>query len=114
MKDIIIAVLLVAVVFTFLLAWGYVKQQRRNQELLAELMKKSQEKVMKEIREKGPQSKKDIEGIIAGTKASVFWSRKKLQITDPKILSVNLITDMVYNNVIREVNIKGIKKYEIY
>lgn len=114
MWDKVIAVLLVAAVFLFVLAWGYVKQQRRSQELISELKRKSQEKVLKEMKEKGPLTKKEIEAIITGTKASLFWSRKKVQVTDAKILSTNLIQEMVYSSLIRETMEKGTRRYEIY
>lgn len=114
MWDNIIAVLLVAGVFLFVLAWGYVKQQRRSQELITLLKSKAQEKVLKEMREKGPLSKKEIEAILTGTKASLFWSRKKVQVTDARILSSSLIQEMVYSSQIRENMEKGIRRYEIY
>lgn len=114
MWDNIIAVLLVAVVFLFVLAWGYVKQQRRSQELISELKRKVQEKVLKEMKVKGSLSKKEIEDIITGTKASLFWSRKKVQVTDAKILSATLIQEMVFNSLVRETMEKGTRRYEIY
>ncbi len=113
MASIILKILLFAVSVTFLLAWGYVKQQRKNQELLEGLMKKSEEKVLRAMKKDETVSKKDIEEIITGTKASLFWSKNKVQITDPKIVSKNLISDMLSKDLIVEISDKKSKKYKI-
>lgn len=113
MLDKIIMVLVIAMGFTFIYAWGYVKQQRKGQELLNELMRKSEDKILKELKKSERLTNKDIEGLIVGLKASLFWSKDKIKITDPKIVSTNLIYNMISKGLIIEVTSNGLKQYKI-
>ncbi|MFZ5966144.1 MAG: hypothetical protein ACOYVK_03085 [Bacillota bacterium] len=113
MTSFILKVLLFAITITFLLAWGYVKQQRKNEELLNELYRKCENKIVKELQAQGTLTGKEIEEIIYGTKASLFWSKNRLQVTDAKIVMKNLMADMIRKGtLIEEVN-KGSKKYKL-
>ncbi|WFD10974.1 hypothetical protein [Tepidibacter hydrothermalis] len=103
MINIVFKILLVAVTFAFLLSWGYIKQQRKNEELLNNLYKKIENKVMNEFKKKEKLTIKDIENLIKGTKASLFWSKNKITVTDPRIFIKNLIKDMLSKGLIIEV-----------
>lgn len=94
MMNFVFKILLVAVTFAFLLSWGYIKQQRKNEELLNNLYKKIQSKIMNEFEKKEKLSITDIENLIKGTKASLFWSKNKITVTDPRIFIKNIIKDM--------------------
>lgn len=113
MGGFVLKVVLFAITITFLLAWGYIKQQRKNEELLNELYKKCEEKIIKVLNNKELLTKKEIEEIIHGTKASLFWSKNKLQVTDPKIVMNYLITNMLNKGLIVEVLKSSPKKYKL-
>ncbi len=111
MLKIIIAILLFAVAFAFVYAWGYIKEQRKSQELFKQLIEKSQEKILKEMRKGKFLTKKDIEKIIEGTKSSLFWSKNKMQVTNSKVFADTLIQTMLSKGLIREIKEKKAKKY---
>lgn len=106
-------ILLLAFSLTFLYAWGYIKQQRKHQELINILIKKTEGKVLKEMENGGILTKKDIEKIIMGTKASLFWSKNKVQVNEPGIMADNVISHMLSKNIIMNVSEKGLAKYKI-
>ncbi|MEJ8554710.1 hypothetical protein [Tepidibacter sp. Z1-5] len=103
MMNFVFKILLVAVTFAFLLSWGYIKQQRKNEELLNNLYKKIENKVMNEFKKKEKLTIADIENLIKGTKASLFWSKNKITVTDPRVFIKNMIKDMMNKGLIVEV-----------
>lgn len=113
MFDFIIKVLLVGVSFAFLLAWGYIKQQRKNEELVQNLCNKIEKQILKELKNKPDLSIKEIEEIIKNTKASLFWSRKKVQITDSKKFIKTYLDHMLKKGVIKEIIVNNCKKYTL-
>lgn len=113
MVKFIIGVFLFALAFALVYSWGYVKQQKKNQELFDQLIRKSQERVLREMKKGKALSKKDIGKIIEGTKSSLFWSKNKMQVTNSKVFTDPLIKSMLSQGLITEVLEKGIKKYKI-
>lgn len=111
MLRIIIGVLLFAIASAFVYAWGYVKEQRKTQELFNQLIAKSQEKILKEMKKEKFLTKKDIEKIIEGTKSSLFWSKNKMQVTDSKVFADTLIQTMLSKGLMKEIREKKVKKY---
>lgn len=111
MVGFILKVLFLAVVLAFLYAWGIIKQQRRDQELLNELQKKAEEKIIKAFGTNDKLSIVQIEKIIADTKASLFWSKHKLKITEPKLFSKHIMTKMENRGLIEVLTQNGPKKY---
>ncbi|MCT4621814.1 MAG: hypothetical protein N4A62_20800 [Marinisporobacter sp.] len=106
-------VVLFGVTIAFLLAWGYVKQQRKTEELLKLLYKKCEDQIVKELKKTETLTSKEIEKIIRGTKASLFWSKNKLQVTNPKIVMKHLILNLLNKGVIEEVFGAKPKKYKL-
>ncbi|WP_156099354.1 hypothetical protein [Caloranaerobacter azorensis] len=113
MISFILKVLLLAIAFTFIYAWGYVKQQKKNEELLNALYKKAEAKILKELRKRKFLTKKDIENLIKGTKASLFWSRSKVQVVDAKLVAKDLIMKMTNEGLIVEMSNSKPKKYKL-
>lgn len=113
MAKFIFSVLLFAIAFTLLLAWGYIKQQRKAQELLNNLYKKVEAKIIKELKKNEYLTKKEIMEIIKDTKASLFWSKNKIQVTDPKLVTNDILNKMLDKEIIEEVLNKGPKKYKL-
>lgn len=111
MWDYIIRILLVSLAVAFIYAWGIIKQQRKNMELLNELIRKSEDKIINGFKNKERLTNKNIEEIIVGTKASLFWTKDKIQINDPKMISKNIITNMLSKGLIVETIANGQKFY---
>ncbi|MEA3423554.1 MAG: hypothetical protein U9Q80_07170, partial [Bacillota bacterium] len=67
-------------------------------------------KVVKSFNNKSCLSKREIGEIISGTTASLFWSRKKIQVNDPKLISDSVILNLINKNIIKKLNTN---KYEL-
>jgi predicted nucleic acid-binding OB-fold protein len=113
MPQIIIAIILFAIVSAFLYALGYVKEQRKNQELMNNLIKKCQEKILREIKSGKMLTIDDIVKMIEGTTSSLFWSKSKLSITDSNVFADNLVANMISEGMIEEIRNDNMKKYII-
>jgi len=109
----ILEAVLLAITITFLLAWGYVKQQRKSEELYRKLFINCEDKIIKKIKNQGTITVKEIEEIIRGTKGTLVWSKNKLQVTDSKIVTKTILTDMINKGLINESVDKGSKKYNL-
>jgi len=104
-------VLFLAVTIAFLGAWGMIKQQRKTQELLDKLYKNAESKVINELKNTGELSMIQIQDIIKGTKASLFWSKNKVKITDSKLVAKDLMKKLIEKGKVREEIKKGRKIY---
>lgn len=113
MGKFIFEVLLVAVSFTFLLSWGYVKQQRKAETLLDNLYRKCESKIVKALKTEDALTRREIEEVITGTTGKLYWSRNQVKVTDPKLVSERILQSMVDKKIIVEVLGKGPKKYEL-
>lgn len=98
----IFEVFIFAITITFLLAWGYVKKQRKTEELLNKLFEKCESKILKGFEYKDLLSKKEIEAIIEGTKASLFWSKNKVNVQNANLVIDRIIENMTEKGLIVE------------
>jgi len=108
--QIIVEILFMALVVAFLLGLGIIKKQRQDEELLRNLINKSENKVIKSFNNKSCLSKREIGEIISGTTASLFWSRKKIQINDSKMISDSVILNLINKDIIKKFSSN---KYEL-
>lgn len=106
-------IIIVAISFTFLLAWGYVKQQRQTQELLEQLYKKSEKKIIQQFTKEEILTVNEIELLIQDIKASLFWSKKKVQIQETKYIVKDIIKRLENNGSIIQLDEKGPKRYRL-
>nr|WP_312579804.1 hypothetical protein [Sedimentibacter sp.] len=113
MLKIIISILLFAIAFVFVCSWGYVKEQRKSKELFDQLMKKAQEKVLKEMKERKILTKEDIEKVVDGTKSSLFWSKSKMTVVNSKDFAYKLIKNMQSDGLLEQIFDKNVSKYKI-
>ncbi|MDK2919060.1 MAG: hypothetical protein PWQ37_1793 [Candidatus Petromonas sp.] len=113
MFDFILKVLLVAITVAFLGAWGIRKQQGKTKELIDKLYQKAEKRVLTELQKHNELSKQQIEDVIRGTKASLFWSKQQVQVIDPKVMSKDLIKKMIEKDKITEKFNKGKKVYTL-
>lgn len=109
MLGFISKILLLAITIAFIGSWGIVKQQRKTQELLDKLYKNAESKIIKAFRNQEVLSIKQIEDIVKGTKASLFWSKNKIQVTDPKLVAKDVVKKMIQKGIVRE-EVKKSKK----
>jgi len=94
---IIMYILLFAIATVIIYTWGLLKEQRKSKDLFEILYKKGEKAVIKSFKIKRCLSKKDIENELVNIKASLFYTKDKLVITDPshfaKILIGNMLSD---------------------
>jgi len=95
--DVIVYILLFAFTTIIVYTWGLLKEQRKSKDLFEILYKKGEKSVIKSFRIKGTLSKGDIENELVNIKASLFYTKDKLVITDPshfaKIIIGNMLSD---------------------
>ncbi|KYH34585.1 hypothetical protein CLTEP_15130 [Clostridium tepidiprofundi DSM 19306] len=107
----IIEILCFALVIMFLYAWGYVKEQRKSQELLREINKKAEKKIMKALKKNGGMTRKEIEGELMNIKVSLFLSKNKAVIKEPKMISKQILDKMLKEGKINIDSSKMPKRY---
>jgi uncharacterized membrane protein YbaN (DUF454 family) len=109
--KIIIEILCVALVTMLLYAWGYVKQQRQSNDLLGQLNRKAQKKIIKGLKKNGSMTRKEMESQILNLKASLFYSKNKVEIKQPKMMTKSIIENLMNKGIIEIDNSEAPKKY---
>ena len=66
------------------------------------LYKKAENNVVKAFKRKDVLSRKDIENEVKNVKASLFYSRDKMVVQNPRSFTKSLINTMINNNVIEK------------
>ncbi|MGB5822497.1 MAG: hypothetical protein WBH44_00340 [Proteocatella sp.] len=102
----LLEILLFAITFTFLMAWGTIKKQRQSEELIAQLMHKSEKKIVTAFKKKHVLNQAELSQIITGTKGSLFWSKHKAVINDSKQFLEPILKKMIENGKIIEIRKK--------
>ncbi len=100
MIKLISEILFFAIAMTILLAWGYIKQQKKNNLLFKKLINNAEIRIIDYLKENETITKHKIEEMIKDTKASLYWSKSKLKIVEPKSISISLINDLVEKKLI--------------
>ncbi len=95
-------IILFAVAFTLLMAWGYVKKQRQSEELVTRLMYSCEKKVLKAFKKNNLLSYVELAEVVKGTKASLFWSKNKAIVNDPSEILDKILADMMRKGLITE------------
>jgi|GEM_PF-3115274 len=109
----IVEVLLFAFSITFIMAWGTIKKQRQSEELGLKLVKRCEQKVLKAFKASSLMHHAELLDEILGTKTSLFWSRKKAIVEDPKIVLDAILNDLIEKGWIvegRQKTFKWVKK----
>ncbi len=102
MLTILFEIILFAISVTFLMAWGYIKKQRQSEELVGELMQNCEKKVRKAFKKNALLSYVELSEMIKGTKASLFWSKKKAVVNDPTEILDKILKEMIGNGLVIE------------
>lgn len=95
--KVVLYVFLFAAATMIIYSWGLIKQRNLNNNLINLLYAKGRKKILGALKKKGSMSRKELEKEIVGIKAASFFSRKRLVVTDPKLLTKNLLDNMVKN-----------------
>ena len=98
----IIYILMFAAATVIVFSWGIIKEQNKSRDLMNQLYKKSENNVVKAFKRKDVLSRKDIENEVKNVKASLFYSRDKMVVQNPRSFTKSLINTMINNNVIEK------------
>ncbi|GAB6106522.1 hypothetical protein [Fusibacter bizertensis] len=91
----IFEILFLAIALTIIMAWGNIKKQRQSEELGLKLVKSCEQKVLKSFRRNKLMNQAELLDEISSSSASLFWSRKKAIIEDPKIVLDAILNDLI-------------------
>ena len=83
-------------------SWGIIKEQNKSRDLMNQLYKKAENNVVKAFKRKDVLSRKDIENEVKNVRASLFYSRDKMVVQNPRSFTKSLINTMINNNVIEK------------
>ena len=98
----IVYILMFAVATVIVFSWGIIKEQNKSRDLMNQLYKKAENNVVKAFKRKDVLSRKDIENEVKNVKASLFYSRDKMVVQNPRSFTKSLINTMINNNVIEK------------
>ena len=98
----IIYILMFAAATVIVFSWGIIKEQNKSRDLMNQLYKKAEHNVVKAFKRKDVLSRKDIENEVKNVKASLFYSRDKMVVQNPRSFTKSLINTMINNNVIEK------------
>lgn len=103
------AVLFFALSIVFLMSWGLIKEQRKRSELYQKLLIKVENEIKKSLKKNKCLSKKEMIDRIENTKTKLFWSKSKIEVTDPDRIIDQILEKMIDDGVIKKEN----KKYKL-
>ena len=98
----IIYILMFAAATVIVFSWGIIKEQNKSRDLMNQLYKKAENNVVKAFKRKDVLSRKDIENEVKNVRASLFYSRDKMVVQNPRSFTKSLINTMINNNVIEK------------
>ena len=98
----IIYILMFAAATVIVFSWGIINEQNKSRDLMNQLYKKAENNVVKAFKRKDVLSRKDIENEVKNVKASLFYSRDKMVVQNPRSFTKSLINTMINNNVIEK------------
>lgn len=107
----IIGILLFAIASAVLYAWGLNKANTQDAELMESLFIKGASKVRKHLKHSGVITLKEIEQEVTGIKASLFYSRKRVAVTNSREFAKKLVEYMQGQNQIEPGEAGGRKGY---
>lgn len=91
----ILEVLMFAIAITILMAWGTIKKQRQSQELGYKLINQCEQKIVKAFKKNNLMNQSELIDEISDIKVSLFWSRKKAIVENPKLVLDGIINDFI-------------------
>ena len=95
--------LLFAVLAAVLFIWGMKKEEDPSTAVERRLLNAAGSKVEKYLKKNESITTAEIEKLVEGTKVSVPWSRKRVQIQNAKLFTKSLLPYLLQQQVIEEV-----------
>lgn len=93
--QIILGILLFAIASAVLYVWGLRKSMTQAADLERVLLSKCAARVIQYLKQNETISQKEIARQIKGIKASLFWSRRKVQVQDAEVFAKKLTDYML-------------------
>lgn len=77
---------------------SHFKKQNKSKDLMSQLYKKSETKIIKAFKKKQVLTRRDIENEVKNIKASLFYSRDKIVVQNSSSFAKNIINTMISRN----------------
>lgn len=100
----IVYILMFALATVVIFSWGIIKEQNKSKDLMNQLYKKAETKVLKAFKKKDVLTRRDIENEVKGIKASLFYSKDKMVVQNASSFTKNIINTMIGRNLIEKTN----------
>lgn len=100
----IVYILMFALSTVVIFSWGIIKEQNKSKDLMNQLYKKAEAKVLKAFKKKDILTRRDIENEIKDIKASLFYSKDKMVVQNSSSFTKNIINTMIGRNLIEKTN----------
>lgn len=95
-------ILMFAFATVIIFTWGIIKEQNKSNDLMNQLYKKAETKVMKTFKKKSVLTRRDIENEVKNIKASLFYSKDKMVVQNSSMFAKNIINTMINRNLIEK------------
>ena len=103
----VIGILLFAMATAFLYGWGIIKQHNQTRDLSKLLLSKGVDRVQKYLKKHDTISGKEMEDLVKGMKASLFYSRNQAVVLEPKDFVRQLTAYMKEYHLLEEKRVDG-------
>lgn len=98
----ILYILMFALATVIIFSWGIIKEQNKSKDLMSQLYKKAETKVLKAFNKKQVLTRRDIENEVKNIKASLFYSKDKMVVQNSSSFAKNIINTMINRNLIEK------------
>lgn len=98
----ILYILMFALATVIIFSWGIIKEQNKSKDLMNQLYKKAETKVLKAFKKKKVLTRKDIENEVKNIRAFLFYSRDEMVVQNTSKFTKNIINTMIKNNLIEK------------
>lgn len=98
--EMIFWILAFATATAIVYGWGLAKSRSQQRDLLALLYVKGEKSIKKALRKNGPMEQRELEKLLTGTTASLFYSKNRAVVKDPASFTQQLLDAMTEKGVL--------------
>ncbi len=98
----ILYILMFALATVIIFSWGIIKEQNKSKDLMNQLYKKAETKIIKAFKKRQVLTRRDIENEVKNIKASLFYSKDKMVVQNSSKFTKNIINAMINRNLIEK------------
>lgn len=102
-----IGIILFAMATAFIYGWGIIKQHNQTRDLSKLLLSKGVDRVQRYLKKHDMISGKEMEELVKGMKASLFYSKNQAIVMEPKDFVRQLKAYMVEYHLLEEKRVNG-------